>query len=40
MIKYLFGIDAIKICNEIKEKQDGILRIMKEVSGTNIRQIA
>jgi len=35
-----FGISAIKICNEMREKQDDILRVMKEVDGTTIRQIA
>lgn len=35
-----FGSDAIKICNEVREKQDDILRVIKEVDGTNIRQIA
>lgn len=40
MIRQQFGIDAIKICNEKKEKQERILRIMKEVDGASIRQIA
>jgi len=40
MVKQQFGVNAIKICNERKEKQDDILRVMKEVDGTNIRQIA
>jgi putative transposase len=40
MVRQKFGIDAIKICNEMREKQDGILKVMKEVVGTNIRQIA
>jgi REP element-mobilizing transposase RayT len=40
MVRHQFGIDAIKICNEMREKQDDILRVMKEVDGTSIRQIA
>jgi REP element-mobilizing transposase RayT len=40
MVRHQFGIDAIRICNEVREKQDDILRAMKEVVGTNIRQIA
>jgi len=40
MVRQEFGIDAVKICNEPREKQDAILKVMKEVVGTNIRQIA
>ena len=40
MVRQEFGIDAIKICNEPREKQDAILKVMKEVVGTNIRKIA
>lgn len=40
MVKYQLGIEAIKICNEMREKQDAILRVIKEFDGTNIRQIA
>jgi putative transposase len=40
MVRQEFGIDAVKICNEPREKQDAILKVMKEVGGTNIRQIA
>ncbi len=40
MVRHQFGIDAIKICNEMREKQDHILRALKEVDGANIRQIA
>lgn len=40
MVRQEFGIDAVKICNEKREKQDAILKVMKEVVGTNIRQIA
>lgn len=40
LIRQEFGIDAIKICNEMKEKQDEILRVMKAIDGTTIRQIA
>ena len=39
-VRQQFGIDAIKICNEMREKQDHILRILKGIDGTNIRQIA
>jgi putative transposase len=37
MLRHQFGIDAIKIYKEMREKQDDILRAMKEVEGTNIR---
>jgi hypothetical protein len=40
MIRHQFGIEAITICNEIRERQDTILRVLKEVDGSNIRQIA
>lgn len=40
MVRHQFGIDAMKICNEMREKQDYILRVMKEIDGANIRQIA
>jgi len=40
MVRQEFGIDAIKICNEARERQDAILQVMKEVVGTNIHQIA
>ena len=40
MVRHQFGVDAIKICNEKREKQEQILRIMKRVDGANIRQIA
>jgi len=36
MIRQQLDIDAIKICNEIRENQDDILRVMTEVGGTNI----
>ena len=39
-VREQFGIDAIKICNELREKQDDIIRVMKEIDGSNIRQIA
>lgn len=40
MVRHQFGIDAIKICNEMREKKDHILRVMKGIDGANIRQIA
>jgi len=40
MVRQEFGIDAIKICKEKKEKQDDILKAMKKKIGTNMRQIA
>ncbi len=40
IIRQEFGIDAIKICNEMKEKQDEILQVMNAIDGTTIRQIA
>ena len=40
IVRHQFGIDTIKICNEMREKQDDIVRVMKEVHGSNIRQIA
>lgn len=40
MVRQQFGIDAIKICNEMREKQDHILRAMKRIDGATIRQIA
>lgn len=40
IIRQQFGIDAIKIYNEMKEKQDEILQVMKAIDGTTIRQIA
>ncbi len=40
MVRQEFGIDAVKICNEPREKQEAILKVMKEFGGTNIRQIA
>jgi hypothetical protein len=40
IVRQEFGIDAVKICNETREKQDAILKVMKEVVGTNIRQLA
>jgi len=30
MVRQEFGIDAVKICNEPREKQDAILKVMKE----------
>jgi len=39
-VRQEFGIDVIKIRNEKKEKQDDILKAMKKIVGTNIRQIA
>ncbi|SDE38369.1 hypothetical protein SPACI_039210 [Sporomusa acidovorans DSM 3132] len=39
-VRQQFGIDAIKICNEEREKQDHILRVLKAIGGINIRQIA
>lgn len=40
MVRQEFGIDAIKICNETRERQDAILKEIKEVAGMNIHQIA
>lgn len=40
MVGQQFGIDAIKICNESREKQDDILRGLKGIDGAQIRQIA
>lgn len=40
MVRQQFGIDAIKISDEIREKQEHILRAMKKVDGSTIRQIA
>lgn len=40
MVRHLFGIEAITICNEVREKQDTMLREMKGVDGTTIRQIS
>lgn len=40
VVRHQFRIDAIKICNETREKQDHILRVMKGIDGVNIRQIA
>jgi REP element-mobilizing transposase RayT len=40
LVRQQFGIDTMKICNEMREKQNDILRVLKEVDGTNIRQIA
>ena len=39
-VRQQFGLDAIKIGNEMREKQDHILRVLKGIDGTNIRQIA
>lgn len=39
-IQCQLGIEAIKICDEIKAKQDDILRVIKKVNGTNVRQIS
>ena len=40
MVKWEFGVDAIKVCNEEREKQDSILRKMKDINGLTIRQIS
>lgn len=40
MVRHQFGVDAIKICNEMREEQDHILRVMKGMDGVKIRQIA
>lgn len=40
VIEKQFGIAAIEVCNEIREKQDSIVRKVKEVDGVTIRQIA
>jgi len=40
IIKQQFGIEAIEIGNESREKQGHILRVIKEIDGSNIRQIA
>ena len=40
MVRQQFGLEAIKICQETKDKQDEILRAMKSVDGASIRQIA
>ena len=40
LIKQQFSIDAIKISNIMKEQQNEILRIIKAIDGTSIRQIA
>jgi len=40
MIRGQFGIDAMKISNEMREKQDQVLRFIKGIDGTKIRQIA
>jgi REP element-mobilizing transposase RayT len=34
------GIEAIKVCSETRERQDSIVRKLKEIDGVNIRQIA
>lgn len=39
-VRQQFGIQAIKVCREAKEKQNEILRAMKAVAGVSIRQIA
>lgn len=39
-VRQQFGIDALKIGNESREKQDHILRVMKGIDGSSIRQIA
>ncbi len=40
IISHKFGLDAIEIGKEIREKQDEILRAAKKVDGASIRQIA
>ena len=40
MVRHQFGVDAIKICNQMREEQDHILRVMKGIDGAKIRQIA
>ncbi|HMM22020.1 MAG TPA: hypothetical protein PKA10_14975 [Selenomonadales bacterium] len=40
MVRHQFGIDVIEICNEMREKQDHILRAMKGADGVNSRHIA
>lgn len=40
LIKQQFSIDAIKISNKMKEQQNEILRVIKAIDGTSIRQIA
>ena len=40
VVRRQFGIDAMNICHEIRERQDDILRKLKEVDGVSIRQIA
>jgi putative transposase len=40
MVRQQFGLEAVKICQETKDKQDEILRAMKSVAGASIRQIA
>ena len=40
MVRRQFGLEAVKTCQETKDKQDEILRAMKSVAGASIRQIA
>jgi len=39
-VRQQIGVDAITIGNEEREKQDHILRELKRMDDTNIRQIA
>ncbi|WP_371378061.1 transposase [Sporomusa aerivorans] len=40
IVRQQFGIEAIQVSHEIREKQENILRVMKAVDGASIRQIA
>lgn len=40
MVRQQFGMDATHICHETKERQEHILREMKEMEGATVRQIA
>ncbi len=40
IIKQQFGIEALEIGNESREKQGHILRVIKEIDGSTIRQIS
>jgi REP element-mobilizing transposase RayT len=40
ILKHQFGVEAIKIRNEVREKQDYLLHLLKEVYSLTVRRIA
>lgn len=40
ILKEKFGIDSIKLANEERKRQEEILKELKQLKGTSIRQIS